>query len=48
MHNDVLKKDKTEPESKEKRESIRGKLEYYQELIRQEDKRRKEEEKLEI
>ncbi len=46
MQQDVLKKDK--PESKGKKESVRGKLEYYQELIRQEDKRRKEEEELEI
>ena len=36
------------PEPKEKRESVRGKLEYYQEIIRQLEKQKREEEKLEI
>ncbi len=36
------------PEPREKRESIRGKLEYYQELIYQNEKRKKEEGELEI
>lgn len=47
MSNDgVLKKDTTEPE--EKRESVRGKLKYYQELILQIEKTKKKEEELKI
>lgn len=45
---DVLSIEDNKPEIMEKRESVRGKLEYYQELIHQNEKRRKEEGELEL
>lgn len=47
--NDTLKNRVSEKSmEKPERESVRGKLTYYQELIHQMEKRKKEEEELEI
>ncbi len=45
---DMFKEDNSKPESMEERESVRGKLTYYQESIYQNEKRKKEEGELEI
>lgn len=45
---DMFKEDYSKSESMEERESVRGKLIYYQELIYQNEKRKKEEGELEI
>ena len=45
---DMFKEDNSKSQIKEERESIRGKLIYYQELIYQNEKREKEEGELEI
>ena len=45
---DMLKEDDSRPEIMEKRESVRGRLIYYQELIYQNELKKKEEGELEI
>ncbi|EOS75201.1 hypothetical protein C819_02590 [Lachnospiraceae bacterium 10-1] len=45
---DMFKEDNSKSQIMEERESIRGKLIYYQELIYQNEKREKEEGELEI
>ena len=45
---DMLNEDDNKPEIIEKRESVRGKLIYYQELIYQNEQKKKEEGELEI
>lgn len=43
-----VKKDKSARKEERKRESVRGKLEYYQDLIRRKEKIKQEESELEI